>query len=32
MVGGHHRLDGYKFEQAVGIGDGQGTVHGVTKR
>ena len=32
MVGWHHRLDGYKFEQAVGIGDGQGTVHGVTKR
>ena len=24
MVGWHHRLDGREFEQAVGIGDGQG--------
>ena len=24
MIGWHHRLDGYKFEQAVGVGDGQG--------
>ena len=32
MIGWHHRLDGYKFEQAVGVGDGQGTVHGVEKR
>ena len=24
MVGWHHRLDGYEFEQAVGVGDGQG--------
>ena len=24
MVGGHHRLDGHEFEQAPGIGDGQG--------
>ena len=23
MVGWHHRLDGYEFEQAPGIGDGQ---------
>ena len=23
MVGWHHRLDGQKFEQALGIGDGQ---------
>ena len=23
MVGWHHRLDGYEFEQALGIGDGQ---------
>ena len=23
MVGGHHRLDGHKFEQAPGVGDGQ---------
>ena len=35
MVGGHHRLDGHKFEQASGVGDEQGSlacsVHGVTK-
>ena len=24
MVGWHHRLDGYEFEQALGAGDGQG--------
>ena len=24
MVGWHHGLDGHKFEQAPGIGDGQG--------
>ena len=24
MVGRHHRLDGHKFEQAMGVGDGQG--------
>ena len=24
MVGWHHRLDGYKFEQASGDGNGQG--------
>jgi len=24
MVGWHHRLDGREFEQALGIGDGQG--------
>ena len=24
MVGWHHRLDGYEFEQAPGVGDGQG--------
>ena len=23
MVGWHHRLDGYEFEQALGVGDGQ---------
>ena len=23
MVGWHHRLDGHKFEQAPGVGDGQ---------
>ena len=35
MVGWHHRLDGPEFEQALGVGDGQGslvcTVHGVAK-
>ena len=24
MVGWHHRLDGHEFEQAPGIGEGQG--------
>ena len=24
MVGRHHRLDGHEFEQAPGVGDGQG--------
>ena len=24
MVGWHHRLDGCEFEQASGVGDGQG--------
>ena len=24
MVGWHHRLHGYEFEQALGVGDGQG--------
>ena len=34
MVGWHHRLNGYEFEQTLGVGDGQGglaAVHGVTK-
>ena len=35
MVSWHHRLDGHEFEQAPGVGDGQGawpaTVHGVAK-
>ena len=35
MVGWHHRLDGREFEQAPGVGDGQGSlvceVHGVAK-
>ena len=26
MVGWHHRLDGHRFEQALGIGDGQGSL------
>ena len=35
MAGWHHRFNGYEFEQALGVGDGQGTwcaaVHVVTK-
>ena len=35
MVGWHHQLDWHEFEQALEVGDGQGTccvaVHGVTK-
>ena len=26
MVGWHHRLDGHDFEQALGVGDGQGSL------
>ena len=26
MVGWHHRLDGHAFEQAPGVGDGQGSL------
>ena len=26
MVGWHHRLNGHEFEQALGVGDGQGTL------
>ena len=26
MVGWQHRLDGHEFEQAPGVGDGQGRV------
>ena len=26
MVEWHHRLDGHKFEQALGVGDGQGSL------
>ena len=25
MVGWYHRLDGHEFEQALGVGDGQGS-------
>jgi len=25
MVGWHHQLDGYEFELALGVGDGQGS-------
>ena len=28
MVGWRHRLDGYEFEQAPGVGDGQGSQTG----
>ena len=34
MFGWHHQLDGHEFEQAPGVGDGQGglaAVHGVAK-
>ena len=26
MVGWHYRLDGHEFEQAPGVGDGQGSL------
>ena len=26
MFGWHHRLDGHEFEQALGVGDGQGSL------
>ena len=26
MVGWHHQLDGHEFEQAPGVGDGQGSL------
>ena len=26
MVRWHHRLDGYEFEQALGVGQGQGSL------
>ena len=26
MVGLHHQLDGHEFEQALGVGDGQGSL------
>ena len=26
MVGWHHQLDGYEFEQTLGVGDGQGSL------
>ena len=35
MVGWHHLLDRHEFEQALGVGDGEGRlacfIHGVTK-
>ena len=26
IVGWHHRLDGHEFEQALGVGEGQGSL------
>ena len=26
MIGQHHRLDGHEFEQALGVGEGQGSL------
>ena len=26
IVGGHHQLDGHEFEQALGVGEGQGSL------
>ena len=26
MAGGHHRLGGHEFEQALGVGGGQGSL------
>ena len=31
MVGWYHRLNGHKFEQAPGDGEGQGSAHGVAE-
>ena len=35
MVGWHHQLNEHEFEQALGVGDGQGSlvaaINGVTK-
>ena len=35
IVGWHHRLDKHEFEQALGVGDGQGALraspHGIGK-
>ena len=35
MIGWHHRFEGHEFEQAPGVGDGQGSlpaiVHGVAR-
>ena len=36
VAGRHHQLDGHEFDQAPGVGDGQGSLpccsHGDTKR
>jgi len=35
MGGWHHQPDGHKFEQALGVGEGQGnlvcSIHGISK-
>ena len=30
MVGWHHQLNGYEFEQTLGVGDGQGSLESDT--
>ena len=32
MVGWHHRLNGHEFEQAPGVGDGQGSLVGYSPK
>ena len=32
MVGYYHQLDGHEFEQALGLGDGQGVLHSMGLR
>jgi len=32
MVGWHHQLDGHEFEQALGGGDGQGSLASCSPR
>ena len=31
MDGWHHQLDGYEFEQALGVGDGQEAWHAIVQ-
>ena len=31
MVGWNHQLDGHEFEQATGVGDGQGSWHAAVR-
>ena len=26
MIGWHHQIDGHEFEQALGVGDGEGSL------
>ena len=32
MNGWHHQLDGHEFEQAQGVGDGEGSLAGCSPR